>query len=74
MTVKINYLKKTIKTTSANIILFTDEKYNLNDLAKYLSNAEFSYIKDLLKKNDLKKEFNDFFLSITQKKYNLSFN
>ena len=55
MTVKINYLKKTIKTTSANIVLFTDEKYNLNDLAKYLSNTEFSYIKDLLKKNDLKK-------------------
>ncbi len=55
MSVKINYLNKKINNTLTNIVLFTDEKYNLNTLTKYLSNTEFSYIKDLLKKNDLKK-------------------
>ncbi len=50
MSVKINYLNKKINNTLTNIVLFTDEKYNLNALTKYLSNTEFSYIKDLLKK------------------------
>ena len=55
MSIKINYLKKTYNKTSANLVLFTDEKYKINGLKKYLSNSEFSYINDLLKTNDLKK-------------------
>ena len=55
MSIKINYLKKTYSKTSANLVLFTDEKYKINGLKKYLSNSEFSYINDLLKTNDLKK-------------------
>ena len=40
---------------SANLVLFSDEKFSLNNLKKFLSNSEFSYINDLLKTSDLKK-------------------
>ena len=55
MTIKINYLNKSINKISANLILFTDEKFNIKNLKKYISNSEFSYINDLLKNADLKK-------------------
>ena len=49
MSIKLNYLKKT-GNKSSNLVLFCDEKYSTGGLKKYLSNAEFSYINDLLKK------------------------
>ena len=55
MSIKINYLKKIIGKSSSNLILFADEKFNIKSLRKYLSNSEFSYISDLLKTSDLKK-------------------
>ncbi len=55
MSIKINYLKKTISKSSSNLVLFSDENFNINVLKKYLSSSEFSYINDLLKTNDLKK-------------------
>ena len=54
MSIKLNYLKKT-GSKSSNLVLFCDEKYSTSGLKKYLSNAEFSYINDLLKTSDLKK-------------------
>ena len=54
MSIKINYLKTNNKS-SANLILFSNEKFNISSLKKYLSNSEFSYINDLLKTSDLKK-------------------
>ena len=55
MSIKINYLKKTNNNSSSNLVLFVDEKFNISGLKKYISNAEFSYINDLLKTSDLKK-------------------
>ena len=55
MTVKINYNQKSFNKTTSNIILFSDEKFNVSRLKKNLSNTEFLYITDLLKTSDLKK-------------------
>ena len=55
MSIKINYSKKTTSKSSGNLVLFADEKFSINGLKKYLSNSEFSYINDLLKTSDLKK-------------------
>tara|TARA_B100000886_G_scaffold135357_1_gene91318 strand:- start:9423 stop:10880 length:1458 start_codon:yes stop_codon:yes gene_type:complete len=55
MPVKISYSKKTFNKSSSNLILFSNEKFNVSGLRKTLSSSEFSYIKDLLKTSDLKK-------------------
>ena len=63
MSIKINYSKKSIKTSN-NLVLFTDENFKVNNLKKYLSTSEFLYINDLLKNNDTKKRlliFGEFF-------------
>ena len=54
MTIKINYLKKNSKEHS-NQVLFTDEKFNISELKKFLKSTEFTYISDLLKTSDLNK-------------------
>ena len=54
MSLKINYLKSKIKPTS-NLILFTDDKFKISKLKKYLTNNEFAFVSDLLKTSDLKK-------------------
>ena len=56
MSIKINY-KNIISTKSTiNLVLFVDENFNIKDIKKYISNSEFSYIADLLKNSDLKKD------------------
>ena len=66
MPIKINYSNKTDSEPSANLVLFSNEKFNINGLKKYLSNSEFSYINDLLKTSDLKK--NLFVFEVNSKK------
>ena len=66
MSIKVNYSNKTINKPSANLVLFADEKLNISGLKKYLSNSEFSYINDLLKTSDLKK--NLFVFEVNSKK------
>ena len=56
MSLKISYSNKIIKSSSANIVLFSKDKFSLSGLKNYLSNNEFSYINDLLKNSDLKKK------------------
>ena len=56
MSIKINYLNKANSKPEANLILFSNERFNTNGLKKYLSNFEFSYINDLLNTSDLKKK------------------
>ena len=63
MSIKINYLNKTSSSFSANLVLFSNEKFNLSGLKNYLSNSEFSYINDLLKNQRLKKNLLVFELS-----------
>ena len=66
MTVRLNYSNKTSNNLSSNLVLFCDEKFNTNGLKKYLSDSEFSYINDLLKAIDLKK--NLFVFDVNSKK------
>jgi len=56
MTVQINYKANSSNKVSSNLVLFVDEKFNANGLKKHISNSEFSYISDLLKNSDLKKD------------------
>ena len=56
MPIKINYSKTIADKSSSNQILFTNDKFNIQNLKKFLSNSEFSYVINLLKTNDLKKK------------------
>tara|TARA_B100000963_G_scaffold360123_1_gene389829 strand:- start:1019 stop:2473 length:1455 start_codon:yes stop_codon:yes gene_type:complete len=66
MSIKLNYLNKT-NNSSANLILFSKEKFNISGLKNFLSDQEFSYISDLLKTSDLKKNLFVFELSSKKK-------
>jgi leucyl aminopeptidase len=55
MTIKINYKTNRSEKVSSNLVLFVDEKFNLSRLKKHISGLEFTYISDLLKTSDLKK-------------------
>jgi leucyl aminopeptidase len=66
MSIKINYSKKINGKQTGNLVLFADEKFSIKGLKKYLSDSEFSYINDLLKTSDLKK--NLFVYEVNSKK------
>tara|TARA_B100002051_G_scaffold276375_1_gene324180 strand:- start:3659 stop:5113 length:1455 start_codon:yes stop_codon:yes gene_type:complete len=55
MTIKIDYLSKANDKITANTVLFVDDKFNINNIKKHVTNSDFAYIKDLLKNSDLKK-------------------
>jgi leucyl aminopeptidase len=63
MTVQVFYKNK---DNSNNLVLFVEEGFNIGGLKKHISNAEFSYISDLLKNSDLKK--NLLFFEVNSKK------
>ena len=67
MSIKISFKKNISKENSTNTVLFTDEKFNLNPIKKYISNSEFSYISDLLKTIDRDKKLLVFELSSKKK-------
>jgi len=56
MSIKISIKKNINNKDIRNYVLFCDENFNIAGLKKYVSNNEFSYISDLLKTNDLKKD------------------
>ena len=66
MTININYSNKSTKGSLANLVLFVNQSFDISSLKKIISNAEFSYISDLLKTSDLKK--NLLFFKINSKK------
>ena len=66
MSIEINHSNIDLKKPSTNLILFVEENFNINGLKKYISNIEFSYINDLLKNSDLKK--NIFVFEVNSKK------
>ena len=66
MSIKINYSIKSTSKSSANLVLFVDQNFNIGGLKKIISNNEFSYISDLLKTSDLKKDL--LFFEINSKK------
>ena len=67
MSIKINYKSSFSKKLSSNLVLFTNKKFNIDNIKKNISNTEFSYIKDLLKSSDLKKNILDFDLNSKNK-------
>ena len=66
MSIQINYKNSNSQKSLANLILFTDENFNISSLKKHFLNEEFSYISDLLKTSDLKKDL--LFFEINSKK------
>ena len=66
MSIQINYKKNSFKPNSINLILFVDENFGISGLKKYISSSEYSYISDLLKTSDLKKDI--LFFEISSKK------
>ena len=60
MTLKIYISNKKANGSKGNLVLFVDEKFNINHLKKYISNSEYLYINDLLKNSDLKKNILSF--------------
>jgi len=66
MSIKINYKNNVSKKDLSNLVLFVDEKFDLSGLKKNISINEYSYISELLKINDLKK--NILFFKINSKK------
>ena len=69
MSIKINYSKIIKGKILSNLVLFSNEKFNLSTLKSHLSNSEFSYISDLLKTIDLKKNLFVFELNSKKKKF-----
>ncbi|MFL2891126.1 MAG: leucyl aminopeptidase [Candidatus Pelagibacter sp.] len=67
MSIKINYKNSNLKKPSNNLVLFTNEKFNIGPLKKYISNSEFSYIKGLIDTEDQKKNLLIFELSSKKK-------
>ena len=67
MSIKINYKNNGSKKPSNNLVLFTDEKFEIRPLKKHISNSEFFYINDLLKTSDLNKNLLVFELSSKKK-------
>ena len=66
MSIQINYKNSSFKKPLTNLVLFVEENFNISGLKKHISNAEFSYISDLLKNSDLKK--NLLFFDVNSKK------
>ena len=55
MPIEINHSKNTSRNPSANLVLFSNEKFSTNNLKRYLSESDYDYINDILKTSDLKK-------------------
>ena len=66
MSIQINFKVKNLKKIPSNLVLFADENFNIVGLKKYLTDIEFSYISDLLKTSNLKKDL--LFFEINSKK------
>ena len=67
MSVKINYKNGGLKKPLNNLVLFANEKFNINLLKKYISNLEFSYINNLIDVSDQKKNLLVFELNAKKK-------
>ena len=66
MTVQVLYKYSNSQKSLLNLVLFTDENFNINGFKKHISKEEFIYVSDLLKTSDLKK--NLLFFEINSKK------
>jgi len=60
MSIQINHKNNSLKKSSTNLVLFVEENFNISGLKKHITNAEFTYVSDLLKNSDLKKNLLSF--------------
>ena len=67
MSVTIYYNKNISKKNSSNIVLFSDENFNISGLKKHISGPEYSFIADLIKTKDIKKKILSFDISSKRK-------
>ena len=67
MSVIVNYKGSFLKKNSSNIILFSDEKFNISGLKKHISNADYSFMSDLIKTRDKKDKILSFDVSSKKK-------
>ena len=67
MSVTINYKDNSSKKKLSNLILFSDDKFTISALKKYISNNEYLYISDLIKTRDLKRKIQSFDISSKKK-------
>ena len=67
MSIKINYKTSNFKKPSSNLVFFTDEKFNISTLKKFISSSEYSYMNDLLKTSNLKNDLLVFEISSKKK-------
>ena len=73
MKIEINFKNRVSDKSAGNLILFVDEKLNITDIKKVLSNPEYSYINDLIKSEDQKKKILTFDISSKKKIILISF-
>ena len=66
MSIKISY-KNNQSKTSSNLVLFVDEKFSVLNLKKHISGQEYSFIIDLIKTKDKKKNIIIFDVSSKRK-------
>ncbi len=67
MSISINYKNTSTINRSSSLILFTDEKFNVAILKKYISASEYLAILDLIKSRDLKEKIQIFEISSKKK-------
>ena len=67
MPVTINYKPNLSKINSSNLIIFSDENFNISPLKKHISSSEHTFIKDLIKTMDIKKKILSFDISSKRK-------
>ena len=67
MSIKINYKKSLSNKKLANLVLFSDDKFNLSSIKKHVKSSEYSFISDLLKTKDLKQKILSFDISSKKK-------
>ena len=67
MSLKVNYITKATNKISSNVVLFSNDDFKIDAIKSNLSSLEFSYIKDLLKTSDLKKNLLVFELTSKKK-------
>ena len=68
MSVKINYKSNQLKRNSTNLVLFVDENFSISSLKNHLSNKEYSYVADIIKISDKKKNIIAYEISSKKKK------
>tara|TARA_Y100000591_G_scaffold330254_1_gene360709 strand:- start:95 stop:1552 length:1458 start_codon:yes stop_codon:yes gene_type:complete len=67
MSIKINYPKGSANKSPKNQVLFTNEKLKIENLKNFLTKTEFSYVSELLKAGDPKKNLHIFELNSKKK-------